>query len=501
MKQIFLVLSLIGSTAICSQNYFFGDFQSRYQLEKNKYLSKNQHTLSKPYLINYKLDSLRQKGIWNYSSSLNKSNIKILPIGGFSLNYDLEKQLTSKSFNLGFQFNSKYKNCFYTQFRTGINRSELNYYEALSTYKRPFFPTLGYLTDTLKKLYSRPFFEGQISYEINKYFVLSSGIGKNFFGDGYRSLWLSDYAPTYPFLKLESTFWKAKYINLWSLHDDLHTNLFSRHKWSSSHMLSLNVTNWLNLSLFESVVWQNKDTLNGRGFDINYINPFVFYRPIEYGIGSSDNSFLGAGIKTTFLNHYIIYSNIIFDEFLLSQFKNNNGWWGNKYGFQAGFKAFDIFDVEGLYAILEWNWVRPYTFSHMTSMQNYGHQNHSLAHPLESNFFEALAILTFQRGNYDFYLSYHFQKFGKDYNTENYGGNMFNSYNNRYSNNNEYGHFVGQGVSTEQQIISSRISYMLFPITNTKLFAQINLRYTEDVTSTLFNFGISSSLWQPYLDY
>ena len=35
-------------------------------------------------------------------------------------------------------------------------------------------------------------------------------------------------------------------------------------------------------------------------------------------------------------------------------------------------------------------------------MQNYGHQNHSLAHPLEANFFEGLAILGYQNNNLDF---------------------------------------------------------------------------------------------------
>ena len=40
--------------------------------------------------------------------------------------------------------------------------------------------------------------------------IISAGNQKNKFGDGYRSLWLSEYAPTYPFLKLESTFLESK---------------------------------------------------------------------------------------------------------------------------------------------------------------------------------------------------------------------------------------------------------------------------------------------------
>jgi len=38
----------------------------------------------------------------------------------------------------------------------------------------------------------------------------------------------------------------------------------------------------------------------------------------------------------------------------------------------------------------------------MSSKQNYGHKNHSLAHPLESNFKEFLVLAGFQRNNIDF---------------------------------------------------------------------------------------------------
>ena len=58
----------------------------------------------------------------------------------------------------------------------------------------------------------------------------------------------------------------------------------------------------------------------------------------------------------------------------------------------------------------------------MTSMQNFGHQNHSLAHPLEANFMEALALIGFQKGNFDFLFQYHYQFFGKDFQNNNYGG-------------------------------------------------------------------------------
>ncbi len=505
MKRLIVNLFFFITTTVFSQQYYFGDFQTRYALDKAHLFSKNKHSISKPYLIEKDNFPTVQSGFWSYSSSMDSSSLKILPLIGFQGKYDLIPNNSSNSSLIGAQVNTLIGEKIFSQLRIGYQSGSLSHYELNSNYKRPFAPGFGYLNDSLKSTYSKLLFEGIFSYRFNKYFVLSSGIDRNFFGDGYRSLWLSDYAPAYPFMKLESTFWKAKYINLWSLHDDLYTQRFSRRKFSSSHMLSVNVTDWLNLSLFESVVWQAKDTLSARGFDINYINPFIFFRPVEYSIGSADNSFLGGGVKISFLDHFVIYGNFILDEFLLGEFLSSSGWWGNKYGFQFGIKAFDLMNIKGLYSLLECNLVRPYTYAHMSSMQNYGHQNHSLAHPLEANFKEALILVGYQKGNFDFLIQYHLQQFGKDINGENYGSNIFNSYNDRFGNNVDDGHFIGQGEKTNQQILNTRISCMLFPLTNTKLFTQFNYRLNKTSNNLnqniLLNFGISSNLWQSYLDY
>ena len=42
------------------------------------------------------------------------------------------------------------------------------------------------------------------------------GNGKQFIGDGYRSLLLSDAAFSYPFVKFTATFLKVKYFMMWN---------------------------------------------------------------------------------------------------------------------------------------------------------------------------------------------------------------------------------------------------------------------------------------------
>ena len=66
---------------------------------------------------------------------------------------------------------------------------------------------------------------------------------------------------------------------------------------------------------------QKKETYT-RGFDPNYANPFIFYRPVEFSVGSSDNALVGANIKITPFKNHIFYTQFIFDEFLLSEIKS-----------------------------------------------------------------------------------------------------------------------------------------------------------------------------------
>ena len=507
MRNIFFSILLLKLSFGISQAYLFGDFQQRYPIEKQLYLKNQYHSISKPILLDSGLKKLMQMGIWPYGNLSNNDKFVVLPVIDAGLKHNSTGQDFANALSMGAQLNYS-NNKWNTQWRFGYSLGTLSRYESSNLIKRPFVPGIGYLSNDTSFTYSMPLMEGYISYQPHRFFHLSGGVGKNIIGDGYRSIFLSDYAPAYPFLKMESTFWKVKYINLWSLHHDRNTASFTNQKWSSLHVLSFNVTKWLNLSLFESVVWQGKDTLNNRGFDYNYLNPFIFFRPVEYGIGSSDNSFFGGGLKIRLPKKIILYQHLILDEFLLSAFQDGDstGWWGNKYGFQLGMRFFDLFGIDGLYALAEWNAVRPFTYSHMNSMQNYGHRNQSLAHPLESNFHEVLAILGYQKNNLDFWVKYAYQHFGRDFQNNNFGGDMFQPYTSRAGG--DFGHEIGQGNTINQHQFEIRASLLLVALSNTKLFTQFNYRYNTSISlnntvaeSALFSVGITSNLWQSYLDY
>lgn len=181
----------------------------------------------------------------------------------------------------------------------------------------------GYKSDA----YDYPVAEAYLSYTANKHFSFQFGNGKNFIGDGYRSLLLSDVASPLPYFKINTNFWKIKYTNLWMWGQDVRPELTVdgayKQKFMSLHYLSWNITEKLNIGLYESVVW---DDSNGRGFDVNYMNPIIFYTAVEFATGSrAGNVLLGMNLKYKF-NNFSLYGQLILDEFRASEITSSTGW-------------------------------------------------------------------------------------------------------------------------------------------------------------------------------
>jgi hypothetical protein len=260
-------------------------------------------------------------------------------------------------------------------------------------------------------------------------FDFTAGKGKIHLGNGYRSLHISNNAPNLYFLKGSATFWRFKYSSFFTLKDAAAQAPGSPQNYQETfaayHHLSFNITDRLNLSIFETVIWQNKDSLHNRGFEYHYLNPVIFYRPVEFAIGSADKVQIGAEISYKAWQNTVFYSQIVIDEFNLERIRNTDNWWGNKFGGQIGVKAINPFKIQGLFVLAEINAVRPYTYSHYSVFQAFGHLNQPLAHPLGSNFIEGLVMLGYNKNNWFFNgrLSYYEQ--GLNTQNQNFGSDIF----------------------------------------------------------------------------
>ncbi len=361
--------------------------------------------------------------------------------------------------------------------------------------------------------YDYPVATGHISYSPSKTFNFQIGHGKNFIGDGYRSLLLSDNASPYPFFKINTTFWKLKYTNTWMSLRDVRSEVTEdgsfRTKYIASHYLSYNVTKRLNIGLFESVIWQND---NDRGFDFNYLNPVIFYRAIEFSTGSrGGNALIGLTGKFKFTDNVNIYSQLLIDEFSSSDISGGNGSYKNKIGYQLGAKYYDAFKVDGLYLQAEYNRVRPYTYSHNTVILNYGHSNQAIGHTLGANFWEFVGIARYQKGRIFGDAKVIVAKRGFEFNTPGdmnfYGGNIYGTEDNRVSDN---GNDLAQGNTTDFLHTEVMAGYLINPATNLKVYASLIFRdfkpelNTDEVfenQTTWFNFGIRTDLFNWYYDF
>ena len=386
-------------------------------------------------------------------------------------------------------------------------------------------PGQGYARDFKETGFDYAMSSGYVSYRANKMFAVQFGHGKHFIGDGYRSLLLSDNSFNYPYLRVQTTFWKVQYTNLYTEFQDI--NYFLNNgldnydqmgyakKYMSAHYLSINATKKLNISLFESVMWRMNHAPGNNGFDVNYLNPIAMLRPIEFSVNSPDNVLVGLNAKYKLPFSSFLYGQLILDEFSLIDLKQNDGFWANKFGYQLGYKIFNSFGIENLTLQTEYNLVRPYTYAHHKPQQNYAHYNQPLAHPLGANFSEFLIMANYKYKRWLIDGKLIFAKYGAKVSGDatSYGNDLYEStgifeepdgkvYEGRPS---DFGIEMYQGNLTTINLIASNIAYIVNPKTNLKINLGVTLRDFKnddgELQTQFINFGIKSDLFNNYYDF
>jgi capsule assembly protein Wzi len=265
---------------------------------------------------------------------------------------------------------------------------------------------------------------GYVTFNVTKYIDVAFGYDKNFIGSGYRSLFLSDFGNSNLFLKLNTRIWKINYQNLFMELANADPNTGDRlvgKKYAAIHHLDMGVTKWLNIGLFEAVIFGRKDH-----FEFGYLNPVIFYRSAEQQNGSFDNSLAGLDFKANVAHHFQLYGQFMLDDLLVSEVKKNRGYWGNKWGIQVGAKYIDAFGIKNLDLQVEHNRVRPFTYAHDDSVANYTHYNQPMAHPLGANFQEGIFIARYQPlPKWMIQVKAIVYQQGRDSSSVSYGSNIF----------------------------------------------------------------------------
>jgi len=311
---------------------------------------------------------------------------------------------------------------------------------------------------------------GYITFNATKYIDFQMGHDRINVGNGHRSLILSDNGNSYSFARINTRVWKIQYTNLFA---NLKTDITvgpsgtpgSRlipDKFLFLHRLGINIGKSVNIGLFESIIAGRDPAIyaNATKVPLSYFNPIIFYRSIEQDAGSPDNACLGLDGKVNLFKRVQVYGQLFLDEFLLKEIKAQKGWWGNKYAMQAGFHYIDVAGIKNLDLQMEYNFVRPFTYTHQSGYTSYSHYSQPLAHSLGANFKEVLAVIRVQPWrflNASFKAIYYTK--GLDRTGLNYGGNVLLSYDQRAK---EYGNSVGQGRIMDVLFLDATVSYQVF---------------------------------------
>ncbi len=275
------------------------------------------------------------------------------------------------------------------------NQERLPIANAAFANKMRAVPGAGYIKDFKTTAWDYTLAKGYVSADIvpNKLNV-SFGHDKFFIGDGYRSLFLSDFTNNYLFLKTNTKFWKFRYqtllTELTGQKIQAADGLVPK-KYGAMHHLGMVIGKKLNVGVFEAVMFGRKDH-----FDFQYLNPIIFYRTVEQQLGSPDNALLGIDAKYLPIKNVQVYGQLMLDEFIFKNVRAANGHWANKQAYQIGAKYINAFGIKHLDMQVEHNNIRPYTYSYADSLAEYSNYKQALAHPNGANLREQIVSIYYQ---------------------------------------------------------------------------------------------------------
>jgi hypothetical protein len=465
-----------------------------------------------------------QRGLFNafYKNSLHFFEVKtedfelvVNPFMDFSIGQETEEDKLIFLNKRGIEFWGKLDQRFY--FYSAIHENQSNFFNYIDKFieKYKTIPGQGhyksYQSSIINSFNGFDYANAQayLGYKISKHGLLEIGHGNHFIGNGQRSLLLSNFSHNYFYLRMNIKVWLLEYQTLFAELSSISSrqtvnNVLLPKKYMAVHYLSFKPSPRFELGLFETVVFSREDH-----FEFQYLNPMILYRTVEALLDSPDNVLLGLNVNWHFAKGASVYGQLLLDELKTSEIFSSDGWWGNKFAYQLGIKYFNVLSVDQLDAQLEYNMVRPYTYSHnvnskafpSTSVSSFSHFNQALAHPLGANFSEVILSLRY-RPIYKLRLNlqYLHSKVGRD-NNGNYGSDILLNNTSRIS---DYGIEHLQGAKSTISMIDFSISYECFD--NFFIDGYLKLRteenkILENINTNYFGLGIRYNIVHTKIDY
>lgn len=249
-------------------------------------------------------------------------------------------------------------------------------------------PRLNYnfkFQENIENISNYDFVEGYLQYynSPTEGMDLTFQIGreKMTWGLGYNSkLSMSGEHPMMDFLKFS---FKYGIISFTSIHAstvgkfmEIDTDRYT--KFFAMNRLKLSFENVADFGLGEIIVY------SGRGMDLAYLNPLLFYKFAEMSLQDRDNGLFFIDAKTNFLKNIEFQGTFFLDENLIGHLQHISRF-SNKTAYQFSGMWYEAFGLSDLSLIAEYTKIRPYVYTHDNPQNTYTAYEQLVGHKIGPN--------------------------------------------------------------------------------------------------------------------
>ncbi len=501
MKSFFYFLLFNIAFTVCSQSEYllmYYDYKNNYESYLLKY-ELNDHLFHAPFLKTntFVVDSSDlYKNVKQYKQLLKKV---LFSDNLIHVNKDVELRINPVlDFNYGKQFGVDEKNIYQNTrgFQLQINFNKKFYVYSDFRENQTVVPDflknyVDYRAVFLGQGRTKPFKDGGFDYanasgyasfSPSATFNVTFGNGKQFIGNGFRSMLLSDNSHNYTSLKFTSLWlknqlqWVVNYSSLVDL-ERMPFSVSAEALFKKKEMIYQTFDYLINTKLSVSLVSmalikRYDDSLYTQSMNlVNYIPIPFLTNVLEMNNKSEINSFVGLNLSYRLFNTGLLYGQFVFDNV-------------NKTAFQLGIKCYRFLNVNGLSMRIEYNKSSSEMYQSTELRQNFINNSLPIAHILGNNFNEFI-----------FQLDYEYKKIGAHFQNQIYNANVDEQTN--YS--------VIFSSSSNPSLVSKKVLniygnlyYRVNPYYNLKLYAGAGYRVEGSNKQAYFNIGVSTLLTNIY---
>ncbi len=239
---------------------------------------------------------------------------------------------------------------------------------------------------------------GYFSYSPVKYIQITAGNNRQFIGDGYRSVLLSDNSFHAPYFRVDwklhpkfrFSYYRAKQINLLRrpASGSVEAN-YEQKAYSVNYFTYMPNENW-SFSLFESGQWSRGDSVTSTKAHPLFYNPVPFASGLILKNKNEVVSLIGLNVGYQLAKNHRLYG-----QFAMNDFNSN------KLAGQLGYRGYNYFGIGDFMLQVEYNYVAEKTYEADNRRLNNVHFNLPVAHSKGNGFQEFLV-----RTNYEYKRMY-----------------------------------------------------------------------------------------------